>query len=84
MPALSSWNTPVAAPLAQHLVGVLRRRAGCASRSISDDPASRSIAPAWSSTVSVLRPSRSNFTSPDISAYFIENWVAGISERGSR
>ncbi len=36
------------------------------------------------STVSVLRPRKSNFTSPAPSTYFIENWVAGMSERGSR
>ena len=39
---------------------------------------------AFSITVSVLRPRKSNFTSPAFSTYFMLNWVAGMSERGSR
>ena len=36
------------------------------------------------STDSVLRPRKSNFTSPAASTYFMSNWVTGMSERGSR
>ena len=39
---------------------------------------------ARSSTVSVLRPRKSNFTSPACSTHFMLNWVTGMSERGSR
>ena len=39
---------------------------------------------ARSSTVSVFRPRKSNFTSPACSTYFMLNWVTGMSERGSR
>jgi hypothetical protein len=36
------------------------------------------------STVSVLRPRKSNFTRPACSTHFMLNWVTGMSERGSR
>ena len=36
------------------------------------------------STVKVLRPRKSNLTSPAGSTHFMLNWVAGMSERGSR
>ena len=39
---------------------------------------------AFCSTDSVLRPRKSNFTSPAASTYFMSNWVTGMSERGSR
>ena len=42
------------------------------------------IASACSMTVSVFRPRKSNFTRPACSTYFIEYWVIGISDRGSR
>ena len=35
-------------------------------------------------TVKVLRPRKSNFTSPALSTHFMLNWVAGRLERGSR
>ena len=37
-----------------------------------------------SMTSRVLRPRKSNFTRPAASTHFIENWVAGMAERGSR
>ncbi len=39
---------------------------------------------AVSSTVSVLRPRKSNFTSPAASTHFMLNWVTGMSDFGSR
>ena len=35
-------------------------------------------------TVRVFRPRKSNFTRPASSTHFMLNWVAGMSERGSR
>ena len=35
-------------------------------------------------TVSVLRPRKSNFTSPACSTHFMLNWVTGMSDFGSR
>ena len=67
----------------QHLVGLRRRRAECVARSISM-PRRRISSTARSSTVSVFRPRKSNFTSPACSTYFMLNWVTGMSERGSR
>ena len=38
----------------------------------------------FDSVVSVLRPRKSNFTSPAGSTHFMLNWVAGMSDFGSR
>jgi hypothetical protein len=35
-------------------------------------------------TVRVLSPRKSNFTRPAASTHFMLNWVAGMSDRGSR
>ena len=40
--------------------------------------------PPFRSTVSVLRPRKSNFTSPACSTHFMLNWVTGILDFGSR
>ena len=42
-------------------------------------PRLRSSATAVCSTVSVLRPRKSNFTRPACSTHFMLNWVTGIS-----
>ena len=47
-------------------------------------PRLRTSATAVSSTVSVLSPRKSNFTSPACSTHFMLNWVTGISDFGSR
>jgi hypothetical protein len=47
-------------------------------------PRRRSASPPSSSTVSVFRPRKSNFTSPASSTFFMLNCVTGMSERGSR
>ena len=39
---------------------------------------------AVASVVSVFRPRKSNFTSPAGSTHFMLNWVAGMSDFGSR
>jgi hypothetical protein len=51
---------------------------------IDVDPRALEQSTARCSTVSVLRPRKSNFTSPAGSTYFMLNCVTGMSERGSR
>ncbi len=47
-------------------------------------PRRRSSFTATSSTVSVFRPRKSNFTRPAGSTHFMLNWVTGMSDFGSR
>ena len=77
MPELSSWNTPTVSPCPSMLVGL------ASSKGIVVDVEVRA---AWarisfcalSITVSVLRPRKSNLTSPAGSTHFMLNWVAGM------
>ena len=67
----------------QHLVGL--RVVERDSQQVDVDAAPRRPArPRVSSTVSVFRPRKSNFTSPACSTHFMLNWVTGMSELGSR
>jgi hypothetical protein len=47
-------------------------------------PRAASRSTAFWITVSVFSPRKSNFTRPAASTHFMLNWVAGMSERGSR
>ena len=47
-------------------------------------PRLRTKRTAVSSTVSVLRPRKSNFTRPAGSTHFMLNWVTGMIDFGSR
>ena len=60
------------------------RRPAAGARDRPQRPCSAIILIARSMTVSVLRPRKSNFTRPAASAHFMLNWLAGISDRGSR
>jgi hypothetical protein len=98
MPELSTWNTATVLARGIELVGRRSssgmaliwfsrpdadRRSPCRRRmQAAPCPWMRSMA-FWI-TVSVLRPRKSNFTSPACSTHFMLNWVAGMSERGSR
>ena len=66
-----------------HLVGfgVVERQIG--EIDVDAAPACTSLT-ARSSTVSVFRPRKSNFTRPAGSTHFMLNWVTGISDFGSR
>ena len=67
----------------QHVVGlgVVERQSSARSTSM---PRCFSSFTATSSTVSVFRPRKSNFTSPAGSTHFMLNWVTGMSDFGSR
>ena len=82
MPELSSWNTPVVLPL--HRISKVGRSSNGKVLISSSTPRLFNSSIVLAITVSVLRPKKSNFTRPAGSIYFIENWVTGISERGSR
>ncbi len=60
------------------------RRRAAAPPGRLDVPRSRHDARGVSSTVSVFRPRKSNFTRPAASVHFMLNCVAGMPERGSR
>ena len=69
--------------LPEHVDRSRHRRSGILSISNAGSRTRMSFC-ALSMTVSVLRPRKSNLTSPAFSTYFMLNWVAGSDERGSR
>ena len=79
-PWLSTWNTPTviaATPAWRHTCA---RRPAAVGRQIRSRrcAASRQLYVRRSSTVSVFRPRKSNFTRPAGSTHFMLNWVAGM------
>ena len=77
MPAPSSWNTPTVSAAGQQLVGLrVVERAAAPGRASMPRPRLTSST-AFSSTVSVFRPRKSNFTRPAASTIFQLNWVSG-------
>ena len=74
IPELSSWNTPFDSPLAMRLY-VFSSARGNASISRSTSLFDLTNLTVLSMTVRVLRPRKSNFTSPIFSTSFIVYWV---------